>query len=324
MSVYWTGSGEEVGGGGGLTLHVSGGRVPGLTLESSPTGRLRLRAPHASLLWARIDEGYYGVWLLRRSTVSSPAIVSPIRAREARALHRVDDWMRFFARALEGSPRSPLRPGTWQLTELRPLHSGARGESAALASTDPDLLPGSAHSLGDAMTFPRLAYVPWGATAPYRVGPLRGFSRSHTSRVESWRKHAREGTLPPIVLWLVHGIDMLLILDGHDRLSAAVAKAVMPKVIVLWQVDERPSEDGAIERERIAQAYTKAHERSESLSAGTRHMLNETLVRAFNAHRTSLTTARAAPGMDAIWFEEVCAELEGDDSEDAEAMLAPQ
>ncbi|GAA5017110.1 hypothetical protein [Streptomyces siamensis] len=46
------------------------------------------------------------------------------------------------------------------------------------------------------------------------------------SRVKAYRKQAREGALPPVLLWWVSGLDCHVILDGHARLAAAIAESV--------------------------------------------------------------------------------------------------
>lgn len=44
--------------------------------------------------------------------------------------------------------------------------------------------------------------------------------------MKSWRKRAREGTLPPLLVYAVSALDMFVLLDGHDRYAAAVAEGV--------------------------------------------------------------------------------------------------
>lgn len=40
--------------------------------------------------------------------------------------------------------------------------------------------------------------------------------------MRAWRKRARDGTLPPILIILARGMGSWLLLDGHDRLLAAL------------------------------------------------------------------------------------------------------
>ncbi|MGB8939405.1 MAG: hypothetical protein WCD21_04060 [Streptomyces sp.] len=42
--------------------------------------------------------------------------------------------------------------------------------------------------------------------------------RADDPRVKAYRKQARDGTLPPVLLWWVSGLDCHLVLDGHAGL----------------------------------------------------------------------------------------------------------
>ncbi|MFF5725047.1 hypothetical protein [[Kitasatospora] papulosa] len=59
------------------------------------------------------------------------------------------------------------------------------------------------------------------------------------SRVKAYRKQAREGTLPPVLMWWVSGLDCHLILDGHARLAAAIAESVEPPLLRLHRAVAR-------------------------------------------------------------------------------------
>lgn len=317
-SIYWhdvelpAGSGRFA----GLTIHVPEDRRPGLVLESSPSRRLRLSAGDEPLLWARID-AHCGAWVLRRETTASPSIVPPIRAREARAHDCIEDWMRFFARRLAASTRSPLRRGTWQLTELRRHDPHDRYEPV-----DADGAPLRATGLFDVLGRSRLSYERYGVVPPYAVVSLRSIDRQ-SARVKAWRKHARDGTLPPLLLWDLGGVEVPVLLDGHDRLAAAFAEHIAPCVVLLCQWQAREVEVRAATREGVEAEYAKAYANEALLSPGARVRLNAQLSRVHSGatYRHSVTVARARPALDALWMREVAAELVGDDSELARGML---
>jgi hypothetical protein len=65
------------------------------------------------------------------------------------------------------------------------------------------------------------------------VLPLRRLSAVDAGRVRSYRRQYREGVLPPVLLWWVSGLQTLLVLDGHDRIVAALAEHAVPEVLVL-------------------------------------------------------------------------------------------
>ncbi|MEV0727078.1 hypothetical protein AB0I37_30450 [Micromonospora purpureochromogenes] len=65
------------------------------------------------------------------------------------------------------------------------------------------------------------------------VLPLRRLSPASAGRVRSYRRQLQEGILPPALLWWVSGLNTLLVLDGHDRIAAALAEQAVPEVVVL-------------------------------------------------------------------------------------------
>ncbi|MEU7076007.1 hypothetical protein AB0B30_38445 [Streptomyces narbonensis] len=65
-------------------------------------------------------------------------------------------------------------------------------------------------------------YIDWFVhSGSWQVLPLRPMPDPGDSRVKAYPKQAREGTLPPVLLWWVSGLDCHLILDGHAGLAAA-------------------------------------------------------------------------------------------------------
>ncbi|PTL79149.1 hypothetical protein [Vitiosangium sp. GDMCC 1.1324] len=68
---------------------------------------------------------------------------------------------------------------------------------------------------------------------------LREPSRPDASRVKAWRKHARDGTLPPVLLLYMELPQKWLVLDGHDRLQAALLEGITPPLLGLWPVFTR-------------------------------------------------------------------------------------
>ena len=56
--------------------------------------------------------------------------------------------------------------------------------------------------------------------------PMRPASRADSGRVKAWRKRARDGTLPPVLVHFIGALDMFALLDGHDRYAAARAEGV--------------------------------------------------------------------------------------------------
>jgi hypothetical protein len=86
------------------------------------------------------------------------------------------------------------------------------------------------------------------------VLPLRPLSAPDAPRVKAYRRHARDGTLAPVLLWWVSFLDGWLILDGHDRAVAALAEGREPACVVLARLPDDA------EWRRTADEVTEAYE----------------------------------------------------------------
>lgn len=138
--------------------------------------------------------------------------------------------------------------------------------------------------------------------------PLRQLSGSGTARVKAYRRQYREGVLPPVLLWWVSGLDTFLVLDGHDRLVAALAEAGRPHVLALAR--ERPDQWAT----RYAQPLISHHaeqvtglERAHAECAPLIETLTRAADRRLGRQLHELTTAPAPtwswplPGGPAAW-----------------------
>lgn len=211
---------------GGLAIDVDAPVRPGLRMEVATGRRMLLRQGDRPLLFARITEAYRGVRFLRAGGVRSP--VSPCRADRARAWaergprEALARWARAFAADLATATRAgygPLHRGRWTLT----CHEADawRGQRRP-----PDgWLP---------LTGEHDGHINWFTTpCAWDVVPLRALSAPGGARVKAYRKQARDGTLPPVLLWWISGLACHVLLDGHDRLVAALAEEREPPVLVL-------------------------------------------------------------------------------------------
>ncbi|MEM9860704.1 MAG: hypothetical protein AAF938_03715 [Myxococcota bacterium] len=294
----------------GLTLTVEA-RRPGLVLEYLGQRKLRLSRRGEPFFWARVERAYQGLWMARRDRPESLAVIPPIAASEARSIHTVEGWMRFFAHALAASDGSPLRAGDWQLTEQR-----AKEETLAerewlepafirYEPVDSNRLPQDVYGLLGPEATLHAGYMSW-ISMRCEVRCLRSCSESDASRINAWRKHARAQTLPPILLWWIGAFNMHVVLDGHDRLHAAKLEGVRPAVISLWQpdvsVDPRPDVD---ERNEALRRHRRIYEAEAKLSDESRHRANIALANAFRPPRSVRTSATARGNALAEWTREV-------------------
>ncbi|MEU6666964.1 hypothetical protein [Streptomyces sp. NPDC046727] len=225
----------------GLSLEVRARRRPGLCLFSAER-RLLLAQHSRPVLLAAIEADHCGVEYWRTDAYRS--LVPPPRAETARALAGDPArWAHRFARHLLESPDSPLHEGRWLLSAESPLlrwnHGGlpqAEYWSSMLLQGHPD------------------GYIDWFVhSGSWELLPLRPMPDAGDSRVKAYRKQARDGTLPPVLLWWVSGLDCHLILDGHARLAAAIAESTAPPVLFLHRT--APSDEVTEGTERAVHHY---------------------------------------------------------------------
>jgi hypothetical protein len=234
---------------GPAALLIDGGsdRIvrPPVHLQAAAGGYLRLVGPHGTLVWGLVDSGWYGVDIVRAKD-SLLQVLPPIRTDEAQRApgatsspEFVSWWTRRYAEMLCASSSTPLAQGRCYLL--------ASTESAAAA------IPDEIDSLLEQREEFEIA---WDIGD---VGLLltRQLSAANDGRVKMWRKHARDRTLPPVVTWWCEGLFAHVLLDGHDRLHAALLEDMKPDVIRLANAVHR-AEDEMKERKRatLEQAAT--------------------------------------------------------------------
>lgn len=182
---------------------------PPLHLQAAHGGYLRLVGNDGVLLWGRVQRDWFGVDLVRGVM---PSVLEPLR--DADHDRTIEWWTRWFAEQLLGSPNTPLATG--RRAVLTP----------ATPRVDLELLRDPSH-------------LRWEHGNPAML-LLRALSPEGDGRVKMWRKLARRGRLPPIVAWWCGGLAAHVVLDGHDRLHAAVLEGVKPTFLVLADLVARP------------------------------------------------------------------------------------
>lgn len=192
--------------------------------------------------FARIHRAYAGLWLAL-SDHDVLQLLPPLTAEETRELPRLGDptylarWTRFFADRLQHA--NTLEEGRYALTAAFDPKLSAKSplpiwEPAPWAVQRALELAGTASG-------PAVSWKSWWTNGSGRVLRLRRPSPPDAARVKAWRKRAREGALPPVLLFYVSGLDLFAILDGHDRLAAALAEKAPPPLLVAWRVREEPT-----------------------------------------------------------------------------------
>jgi hypothetical protein len=231
---------------------------PMVHMQAGRRRLMRLMAGSWPLVWARVDDDHYGYWYVRRELAErSPGlVVPPLTALEARAPSEPMGsdawsraWARYFARKLEGSAMSPLHAGRWWFSPAQ-AHPGESGWRH-ISSRGPALPP--ACHLDRVPDQPAFDYAEWDFGDDLAPLAMRSMSLVDDDRVKAWRRVFREGALPPVLLMWVSGLDRHVILDGHDRLLAALAEGAMPPVMTVLRVQERQLEPDASKARSIAE-----------------------------------------------------------------------
>ncbi|WP_306337998.1 hypothetical protein [Streptomyces sp. KL118A] len=174
-----------------------------------------------------------------------PGHRSPLPPLAAAMMRAGGDWVHRYARWLEDAKGyGPLHHGRWRLSPRTTFAPGIW--SCDLVQDWPDA------------TLELLCGGGW-----HGVLPLRPLPAPDAPRVKAQRKHAREGTLAPVLLWWVSFLDGWLLLDGHDRAAAALAEGTPPACVELVRVpdeaDWRATAEQITESHRDMMARLAAH-----------------------------------------------------------------
>ncbi len=205
----------------GLSLDIRDRSQPGLCVFAAGP-RLLLSQLSRPVLLAVVDAHLHGVDFWRTDAYRS--CVPPLRADTARALAGSPRrWAHRFAQSLTDAPGSPLYEGRWLLSCESPIQRWRHSDTSHAEYWNAVLVEGQPDG-----------FIDWFIhSGSWEVLPLRPMPGADDGRVKAYRKQARDGTLPPVLLWWVSGLDCHLILDGHARLAAAIAESVEPPLLQL-------------------------------------------------------------------------------------------
>jgi len=287
----------------GLELAVDKGDMPPKPkwrLEYAPPGRVRVVCGRRVQLWARIDDWWEDWWVVLGEPVPE-GVLPPIRAdvlRQVRAAPGSDAWWSAWARRYAGwlreSAHSPLYPSRWWLTPILPGVK-PREDSA------PSLTPHSWHALkweGGAESFERLF--------THEAYPLRALSREDDPRVKAWRKRARDGSLPPLLLAWSSSLGLFFLLDGHDRLRAARLEQKPVSAFALWPVETVPIAPDPKKQEAVWRSFEEILEDPERRQRIPTSTFNAALLSAYEtAFLRSTQRVWPLPQGRARWAREV-------------------
>ena len=207
-----------------VIVEAAGPSRPGLRVEVAAGRRLLLRQGGQVVLLGLQRAGHRGVYYARTGLYRSP--LPPISAALARRFAEIGAgegagdwaacWAHQFSRWLRDAVEGPLHVGRWTQAAGMPEWNVPQ-HWLRLRASDRDQGHISWFGYGDPVEDIR------------DVLPLRRLSPADAARVKSCRRQVREGIAPPALLWWVSGLNTLVVLDGHDRIVAALAEETCPR-----------------------------------------------------------------------------------------------
>ena len=316
--MYWCDVHDDSAGGSwlGLDLVVEPQRgAPELRVEAGGGRLFRIMAGAWPILWARVADDLWGYWYVRARVASaSPGlVVPPICAEEACATVEEPgtatwfaEWARYFASKLDQSIQTPLYSGRWWISPCDAKRSPLR--PPRLAREIPSVLAweGVVEQAAHGFTNWDFGDVPLPLA-------LRAPAREEDGRLKAWRKIARQGKLPPLLLMWISGLQRYIVLDGHDRLHAAILEGTTPRALGLLGFREEPAlltDAAGLQAESIAAAVA-ANPNPRGGRPYSVDSVNRLLLEAYDDRMRLKLVTRAWPltGGCSAWMQQVRSQL---------------
>jgi len=275
----------------GLEVNRPGFSKPPLHLSSGNNNRLKLMLNDIPLLWGTLATSYYGAWLVRNpQPLLESAPVPAIGSADVQEYfdlpsdQRLRNWCRYFINKLMETQADFLYPGHWVVRPMVPTamrgkqREGVSGWFFCTPPQQPSHYPRwyvYGDGILDNVQPQTVHWLDWDlghVIGLHTVDPLAG-------RLKWWRKKAREGSLPPILLWYIGGLCSYVIIDGHYRLHAALAEDVKPTFLVVSSIDARPVKLCEETQQRVLNSLTVQSAKNPDFDVRT---LNQALINTFD------------------------------------------
>ncbi len=288
-------------------------RRPSLHFEAAQDYRLRANSGGQPLLWLRIDSWWDRCGCLR-GPAGVPWRLPPLSAAEVREVTHAPDsplwweaWVWRMGRAISRPEHPLLHAGRWCLRPVRAIQASSQHRyPISTMEWGFGQLPSAPHSLEGVQRFERFWVEDWTEMFQGAVVPLRAPSSQEDGRVKSWRKRARDGTLPPALLLYVDLLAKWLVIDGHDRIHAALLEGAPAPLLGLWPVYEEVRSLTPAGEQGVLQA-AEFHLRGGE-TPGVIDRVNRMLLLNFQTRqRGTVTRAWPLKGGLPAWIEEVLA-----------------
>lgn len=318
----------------GFALHVSQDHLRG------ELPRWRARRPHAPrgqhllrfeagdetpFLWARIDTYLEDFMLLKRADQSvSASVFAPWRQGDVEQIEREVEHL--VQASLGEVDVARCRALCWGRRVAQCL-SGAQHQGMALRHNvlwrglwrlDRSLDYANRFSTWRAGAFEQ--YMQCFQAFAYHVGsvdlvfpwPTRVASEEDAARVKYYRKLSRQGLLPPVICLWIFPFSAPIILDGHDRMLAALLERREPEFLILepFSSTHVSAEQLQAQQSGILTQYEAMQPYIEHVSGRSLDYFNRQVIMAFEEeHHRSMLRVWPLPGGAPRWRAEVTAQL---------------
>lgn len=217
-------------------------------IESCSKQFFSLTYENEILFWARQHYTHYGVALIKNNEpLYTIPIISHIRSREIEkrkdlvGVEKFKSWSKFFIQSLNRKDNHFFTEGKWLIA---PFSGNAYNQFYWDYHIEKEMEKSEIDkSIFDALNQDTFQYLSWFNT-PHQAIRYIGLKHvdDNDGRLKWWQKKAKEGTLPPILIYYISGLDGYVVIDGHYRLRAAQLENILPDVIVLstYKVEKYP------------------------------------------------------------------------------------
>ncbi|ADO69127.1 hypothetical protein [Stigmatella aurantiaca] len=243
-------------GGPGLLLDVPAEapwrQRPQIHVEATRPYLLRMAFRGQPLFWLRVDIYWDGCAVLRGPSSlegSFPRITTDVARRmgEPGTTAWWTQWLRWWIQCLQQPESLLLHTGRWCLRPLQTVPTVEARSHPTMPTAQAGERPAPPHALDAALKHQTFWTEDWRGhgfhdleVSSGSVLALRAPSAENDGRVKAFRKQARDGTLPPVLLFYFALVGKWLVVDGHDRLHAARLENRTPPLLGLWSVFEQP------------------------------------------------------------------------------------
>lgn len=228
MQLYFQDKRSDIDAWQGYLMSCENKIKPALHLLTTQDNCMKLVADEQALLWGQIEDDYAGVSTLRTLPKSEDCPLMPhihasdlMQAKPLQGEVMQQYWAKFFVQALQQANKLPIYNGLWQLkyTNL-PKWLGRKQDKWCTATADDQPFL-NAHE----------TFIDWSA-ANGNDNIINLFKphadAANTGRIKWWLKVAQKQALPPLLLWKISALDAYVLIDGHDRLQAALINGIAP------------------------------------------------------------------------------------------------